>query len=370
MELRRLAGITLALVAGCGFEVAGGGSVLLDGGTGDPDAPDDGGGPPIDAAPACFGATGSLVTLCLTGALPPTFAVATATTLDTGTSPLCAPTTGASAAASCVIAAATIDITARLTVTGPRPLIFAGDTIRITGAGIVDVASHRGGTRGPGADPTECAAGTAATSYGGGAGGSFTGAGGGGGAITGGSAGAVTATPTLLRGGCPGGMGGRTEGGAGGAGGGAIALIARGDLTIAGVINASGAGGSGATASVDGGGGGGGAGGMIVLDAPQIALTGQVFASGAGGGEGADDVAGLPGQDPPDATTLPLGGYNANTGAGEGGDGTTGAVRTGSPGADRVVGFVAGGGGGGGGAGFIRILGTRTGSGPVSPPPT
>ncbi len=257
VELRRRAGITLALVAGCGFEVAGAGSVLLDGGPVAPDAPDapDGGGPPIDAAPACFGATGSLVTLCLIGALPPTFTVATATTLDTGTSPLCAPTTGASAAASCVIAAETIAITARLTVTGPRPLILAADTIRITGAGILDVASHRVGTRGPGADPTACTAGTAASSYGGGAGGSFTGAGGGGGTPTGGSAGAVTATPTSLRGGCPGGTGGRTAGGTGGRGGGAVALIARGDLTIAGVVNASGAGGRGATASIDGGGG-------------------------------------------------------------------------------------------------------------------
>jgi hypothetical protein len=101
--------------------------------------------------------------------------------------------------------------------------------------------------------------------------------------------------------------------------------FARGELTVAGVINASGAGGAGAAVSVDGGGGGGGAGGMIVLDAPQIALTGQVFANGAGGGEGADSVAGEPGQDPLDATTQPRGGLNNTTSAGEGGAGTTGA---------------------------------------------
>ena len=66
---------------------------------------------------------------------------------------------------------------------------------------------------------------------------------------------------------------------------------------------------------------------------------------------------------------LPFHTSTMTTSAGEGGDGTTGAVRTGGPGAPPYF-LAAGGGGGGGGAGFVRIVGTRTGTGAVSPPPS
>ena len=355
------------LAVGCGFRVEP--AQLGDAAVPDGEADARVEGP--DAALPCFGVPGGLVRVCLTTPAPPRFEVGTTTVLDTD-APSCAVVTGAGTDGACVIVAQQIQISQRLTATGSRPLVLVADEITVTATGVLDLASRRDETPGAGANAAACGASGNVGTGGGGPGGSFTGRGGGGGGSSGGSSALATPTPTTLRGGCPGTKGfGAISGGAGGPGGGAVYLIASTTITVAGTINASGAGGTGGGPSANGGGGGGGSGGMIVLDAPAIAITGAVFANGAGGGEGADGPRGMPGQDPPDATTLPRGGLGGNTNGGEGGDGTVGATRTGDAGGGPY-GFFAdeGGGGGGGGAGYIQLLGVRSGAGPISPPPS
>jgi len=189
--------------------------------------------------------------------------------------------------------------------------------------------------------------------------------------------------PALLAGGCPGGNGGNGDGtggggGIGGGGGGAVYLIAGDSITIAGKINASGAGGGKGTAGMfsSGGGGGGGSGGMIVLEAPSIVVpaTGTLFANGGGGASGSggnDNDTGTSGSDPSAATTAAAGGPG-NDGGGGGGNGSLGAApaAAGKNGSGQFT--EAAGGGGGGGAGVIRVFGVPPSSvtGAISPPPT
>jgi len=286
------------------------------------------------------------------------------------------------AVAVCAVVGTDIAIGDRVDVHGSRPLVVAsGGAIAITGK--IDVASH-GGTRGPAAN-TACnppGGGPPDMRGVGGAGGSFRGRGG---------DGAVPpvdashppnhaldpiAAPTQLVGGCAGGDGGDTTGvgagSAGGSSGGALYLVARQrvELHAGGWINASGAGGEEVIADIaggGGGGGGGGSGGMVRIDAPSIAIDGTIAANGGGGAAGASNALdGLPGGDPdPAQPALSAPGGSTPGPGGAGNDSTVGF--SGMAGAVPPDG--AGGGGGGGGGGHVVLIGNRTGTGAISPPP-
>jgi len=317
----------------------------------------------------------------------------------------------------CIIAGTTITLPASTTfrvfgvnpagttAPGTNPIVlFATQSISIQGT--LDVASHVGDViagmpvLGAGArsaigcaainlDGTQGRPVNADRSFGGGgaAGGSFGSLGGAGG--FGGNSNQVAhgnpvagTIPALLVGGCPGGNGGDGDGtggggGIGGGGGGAVYLLAGNSITIAGKVNASGAGGGKGTAGMfsSGAGGGGGSGGMIILDAPAITVlaTGTLFANGGGGVSGngsTENDAGSPGADPSVAATAAAGASGTN-GGGAGGNGSLGAApaSAGKNGSNQPE---AAGGGGGGGAGTIRVFGVPASSvtGAISPPPT
>ena len=334
----------------------------------------------------CFG-TGASFTICLPDLPTTPYAVSSPTTFDTGTD--CTFTlTPPGGELVCVRAATTIMISSQLTVVGTRPLVLVATmALQVTGAGTIDVASHRGGTLGGGTQSSGCTTSTPGapltTGGAGGGGGSFGTDGGDGGNGDGGNAargqaGVATPRPAFLRGGCRGGNGGAggpgATGGLGGAGGGAVYLLSGGTMTIAGVINASGAG---ATASpkpttLNGGGaGGGGSGGMIALHAKtSLTVAGaKIFANGGGGAEGGDKPSDPdPGHDPL-VTTPTVGGARGAGQAGAGGDGGNGAggLTTADPGLQGNE----GGGGGGGGVGVIEVLSGQPLTGAtVSPPPS
>jgi hypothetical protein len=265
----------------------------------------------------------------------------------------------------CVLAGTTITISSRVNAHGSRALVlFASASITVAQNGYVDVASHIGATAGAAADDARCATLESGTpsggGAGGGAGGSFAGVGGHGGGGAGGTvAGAIpgpTVTqPAFLRGGCPGSYGGDGSGGAGafGHGGGAVYFVAKTAITVDGVVNASGAGGS-DSGAMNAGGSAGGSGGMIWFDAPAISVTSsaRVAALGGSGASGSFDggsYAGASGEDPPVQSAPPYApGGAANPNAGGGGDGSD--PLTGHAGA---IAGLYGGGGGGGGCGFI-----------------
>jgi hypothetical protein len=290
----------------------------------------------------------------------------------------------------------TIEGGATLRVTGDSPLMIVASG-EITVDGILDASSVRVAgpeqfERGPGSNPAACSS-TAAEAGGrcglqgggGGGGGGFGGEGGTGGTgggdracgdgtfeAPGGPGGTAVSTPDAIRGGCDGQRGGGGEEdawyGNGGAGGGAVHLVARERITVAGTIHAGGAGGYGAEDKRSGG-GGGGSGGFIGLEAPEMMFAGSaVLAANGGGGGGGTNGQGdaSPGQDAL-ATEDPVSGgagyLNGNGGQGSAEETLNGG--TGSNG-DR------GGGGGGGGAGFIVIYQAEpvfVGSPIVSPPP-
>lgn len=285
-------------------------------------------------------------------------------TLDTDTSPLCSTNVVSGATTACVIAGDTVSLAAGLTLaaTGSKPLIIVARN-QITITGTLDVATHRFGPRGAGAAIGPCNAAGSPSGGGGGAGGSFGGLGGDGGAPNQTMAGSVPAAPTTLRGGCS----GRSSGGVGGDGGGATYLIAGVQIEVVGAINASGAGAEKADSGIRGG-GGGGSGGMIGLDAPAVQIGGIVFANGGGGSGGSD--AGSEGDDgwDPAGGAGGIGGAGSGT-SGDGGTGASGTTLTGVAGGAGTAG-VSGGGGGGGGAGVVKLYGTRSGSGTISPPPS
>jgi hypothetical protein len=248
---------------------------------------------------------------------------------------------------------------------GNKPLVLVAVTT-ITVTGTLDVSSKRGGQIGAGSVAVGnmlCDPGTAGGNNSGGAGGSFGSVGG-----LGGNMGAEvvgTLMPTnVMRGGCPGQDGKTGTAGQKGLGGGVIYLAAGTMISIAGSINASGAG---ATPGVSGnaGGGGGGSGGLIGLDAPVVAMTGAfIFANGGGGAEGSGNVTqGSPGQESINGAAAAASGSSSN-----GGDGGAGGAATAAGAGQSSGGF--GGGGGGGGAGAVKLFqaATITGTGVVSPP--
>lgn len=184
----------------------------------------------------------------------------------------------------------------------------------------------------------------------GGGGGGFATAGAAGGQVNvigpaGGTGGGVN-LGTPLRGGCPGGLGGGSNARAS-AGGGALQLVARQNITVAGIINAPGLGGQGG--GFTNGGNGAGSGGDLLLEAQQvIASSGGLTCNGGGGGEAGTQNEGQPGQ----LTTMPARGGSDNIVGGAGGDG---AAESSAATAGEGSSAFAGGGGGGGGLGRVRI---------------
>lgn len=360
---------SLAL-AGCQFSVKGNPNA-------DPNGPDGGLGPDgtgVDAAAGCFGPSGWIVCphavgggKTITGALD-TSPGSAACEDSIGGWPSAQP-------AACFVVGTTVQLT-DVIASGSRPLVVvATETITITG--VLDIASHREGTIGPGAPATACEAfkrpATSNTNGGGGgAGGSFGTAGGNGGdgdqSRKGGEAAdADTAAPSTLRAGCAGQRGGES-GGTPGQGGGAVYLVAGVAILGPGSINASGAAGTGGGNHA--GGSGGGSGGLVVLSAPSIMLGG-VLANGAGASSGSSDTAGGASGDEanPLQMTMPaLGGIGQGGEAGPGGRGGNGAAGTAPAMSGASVQSDRGGGGGGGGLGAVRANIPL--AFPVSPAPT
>lgn len=318
--------------------------------------------------------TGSKIDVCFSPPAPPTqpFEVAQNVELDTDASPLCVP----GITDLCVVVGTSVKINSggRLHAYGKRPLVIVslGD-VEIDGT--IDVSSQLGSPAGAGANPDACRVAPSVST--GGAAGSFGGQGGAGGgsATTVGSSPAmpaVTLPQSQLRGGCQGQDGapvGGKAGGAAGAGGGAVAIIANaGKITVNGMVDASGAGGTGGVAQTPpGNAGGGGSGGAIVLVAPSIVLTlrAQVWANGGSGGQGANTI--LSGSNGVSSSAPAQGAVTFSAAAGEnGGAGAVGTTLTGGDAAGS-----GSGGAGGGGAGLIIFFGNVTSTAPdgaISPP--
>ena len=274
----------------------------------------------------------------------------------------------------CVIAGDLVTVASTVRVRGSAPLGLLG--IRAIAINATLDLAGRAGDVAPGAvlppGARDCAApngnNSTMTAFGagGGAGGGYQGVGGDGGdgengLITGGLGGAMH--PAVLRGGCNGGNGGNALtmlGGLGGHGGGAVYLLTNGDVSIGGVVNASG-GGAG-IAMPNGGGGGGGSGGVILVSANRLLLAppAQVFALGGGGSSGGPDSGetSKPGNDPK-GPTMPAGiAVVTNNAAGPGGGGSDMAIVHGKPGGTTPT--ATAGGGGGGASGYIIVRGEIT----------
>jgi len=317
----------------------------------------------VDAPPGCLGAGGFSV--CPPASVPPNvFLLGSAGVFDTDTNVSCASQqppgwVERGQPASCFVFGAQIVVAMDgipLSVTGSRPLVIAA-TESITATGPIDVASHTGGSIGPGANAKDCDSfGTAGSGAGsaGGAGGSFGtigGYGGDDGAALGGLPGPAIA-PVTLHGGCPGQLIGSIAAPPSGAGGGVVYLTAGASITIHSGIDASGVGGMGGFPNA--GGAGGGTGGMIVLIAPTVDCTGaNLFADGGGGGAGGSSAPGSNGADPDGSTSCCTGGPSVVGGGGNGAHDGRAAGAGGSGGAPNS------GGGGGGGAGYIMVQGTN-----------
>ena len=368
--------VAVCLMAGCQFTTHGASS-----GSGGPaDAPRGDAAIPGDgsAAATCYG---TFSQVCLAGA-PTRVTLALDTPIDTDSDGRCEP----SIAASCVMFAGAIAVTADVAVTGARPLVLlAATTLGVGSGGTLDASSHDT-TRGAAANATSCTSpgvGTGGngalggTAGGGGAGGTFGAQGSVGGDGAGPTAGGTAPAPsavTALRGGCPGGgggAGGASSGGGGGASGGALyLLVGSGAMHVDGAVFASGAGGRGGGAEA--GGGGGGAGGLIVLEASTIEIgSGAAIAANGGGGGGGGGSIETGADGAPGSTTffdVSAGGGGPGDGdGGTGGRGAAGANATGDAGGSAALGP---GGGGGGAAGVVWTKGALSSTVPFSPAPT
>jgi hypothetical protein len=280
----------------------------------------------------------------------------------------------------CVITGETITISGALRAEGAYPLLLlAHGDITIGSFGSIDVSGNPGlGT--PAAANAMCGTGIVPRAVigfaGGGAGGSFGSVGGGGGASgtntvqAGGFPDSTPpSVPTYPRGGCNGQDGGNGTAGTvaadRGGGGGAVYLISQTQITLDGVVNASGAGAPSQAGIV--GAGGGGSGGLIGLDAPSILLDSIVIANGGGGAAGNTSMGSGVSPDPSTGvTTAAMGGKSPG---GAGGDGGAGAYRSGTSGSGAPIASGAGG-GGGGGVGYVIAIGAIGGLSPNSVSPT
>jgi hypothetical protein len=257
----------------------------------------------------------------------------------------------------CPIIANTIKIDqgARLFGWGPQALVLIA-TEGIDIEGILDVASHDGGSAGAGA-PAACMSSINPSAGGGGAGGSYASVGASGGIGNNGAGGTPGGAIEIdaLTTGCKGGTGG---GGAQGGAGGGVVFIATPTLIIgdSGQIDASGGPGQG-TDQQQAGGGGGGTGGLIalvVLQAPSLGSGAQIYANGGPGAGGSSNAQGsTDGSDPTGASS---GGGGGTCIAGcNGGTGGVGATRAATASGGGSGTSNDGGGGGGGGLGAIVV---------------
>ena len=271
----------------------------------------------------------------------------------------------------------TVGNDAVLRVLGDQPLMVVS-TGDISMQGIITAASVYQGDDyypGAGANPEVCPAsppdpGQTCAQHGGSGGGAGAfgangGSGGEGGdghtcvtdGIPGGAGGvALAAPPASIRGGCAGRDGAPNNSGdggfgPGGPGGGAVQLTAKGTLTVAGIMHASGAGGRPGFDNRSAG-GAGGSGGMLGLEANTITITASatLAANGGGGGGGCNDGEATPGEDGKPSAQVANGGARQETG----GDGGNGGYKT-VPAGEAGDGAERGGGGGGGSVGFIII---------------
>jgi hypothetical protein len=364
--------LALALATGCGFQTAPGAQIDAT-----PDSP-----PPIDAAvdapvDAPGICLGTLVTVCREQEPTAHLAFKKPETIDTDRDPRCAAQSqGPGLPELCVMVGRDVRIEDPIIAIGTRPLVLvAFRDLGITSTGSLVLTSPRGAPHGAGANDPGCNAPSAGASLaggaGGGAGGSLGGTGGAGGTgSTGAAAAGMPGAPlgmlTRMTGGCPGSAGGQAGGSTGGAagnGGGAVMLIARSKLILAGVVSAGGGGGSPAASLA--GGGGGGSGGFIGLEARtfNIAPTMTLMANGGGGASGGTAPLGDFGDDGHPALIPAQGGVAAGTAVGGNGSLTTTAGSAGGPG-------TGGGGGGGGSGGVILVIGATALAGTASPRPT
>lgn len=279
----------------------------------------------------------------------------------------------------CVYRASSVTIPANQTlrVVGTRALALVADR-DLSVSGTIDVSAETSpfevgadvGAHGPGGG-IESSGMVGSASDGSGTGGAgFRDAGGAGGdrSAPGGAAngGAATTNPALLTYVVGGSAPPRTGGIRSGFAGGAIALIScRGTVSVTGIIDANGGGGSGGylfnfTVHVPAG--GGGSGGTVVIQGMNAEIMGQLFANGGGGGAGEDpnqlnDSHGEGGQKGKRARALALGGIGANGGGAGGAGGATRALPelpgSGSMGTNY-------GGAGGGSTGFIQTFTPET----------
>lgn len=281
----------------------------------------------------------------------------------------------------CVIRAKSITIGNAITTqfTGTRAIaLVADDALTINGT--LDVsADQTSNNNGPGVFRVSGDF-SSSTVAGGGAGFATAGANGGSTTNGGGGTGGAAIDPLSLayfaggaRAGTNGGLVNPVTNIVGGGGGGGVLLIScRGTVTIAGTVDANGAGGRGNHDTLGGAGfqpsngaSGGGSGGYVVIQGLSVTISGGVFANGGGGGGGAqtDDGSGpngLKGQ----RSTSPAGGGAGALSAGGAGSalGTNAGIGGGATAGGRY------GGGGGGGVGAIHtytptgVIPTTTGS--------
>lgn len=258
----------------------------------------------------------------------------------------------------------TIERNQTYTVTGSRVLALVADRELVVD-GALDVSANLA-VNGPGGG--FITSGTAQNMAGGGAGYRHAGGSGAtstadGGAANGGAAATNPSTLATLYGGTHPLQGAGTES-PGGAGGGVTLISCRSTLSVPGLIDAGGGGGSQGYLSTMPSQyfypAGGGSGGSIVLQGMQVTVTGEVYANGGGGGGGGGLVAmgqsSGPGGDGARSVS-PAPGGAPSTGNGPGGFGGTS-----SPPEDGRKPTTTGGygGGGGGSAGFVLVYVPQT----------
>lgn len=253
-------------------------------------------------------------------------------------------------------------------VTGDRALALVADN-ELTIDGTLDVSAD-GPLNGPGggtvlshdtAPPPGSGGGGAGAQTAGGAGGSANADGG---AFNGGPPTTHPALLTEL-------IGGPRPNMFAGGGGAFTAISCRGRVSILGVIDAGGGGGSGGYESfyTDYAATGGGAGGTVVLQGMRVEVSGEVYANGGGGGAGkfSPALAGRSGADGTRSALAAAPGGVAEAGAGSGGaGGRRGALP--EPGRKHTAGNTTSG-AGGGSVGFLLTY-TPAGVTPVLPPVT
>ncbi|HEU0030395.1 MAG TPA: hypothetical protein VFQ53_07180 [Kofleriaceae bacterium] len=372
--MRLVAGIAL-IASACKFEprLAGDGGMTGSDARADatPDTPilD----APIDGGAFCIG---SFLQVC-TNTMPSTDRNLANSAFDTGDDTNCDQILqGPAGPAVCVVVGHKITITGTFRAFGPRPLAFAAFTDFIINSNVELSVSSTADSTGAGANDASCELvtinGGNGSGGGGGAGGSHHGTGGAGGSAIGAGAGSTSAVAawSFVRGGCPGGRGGEgtaaAAGGLGGASGGAVMIIGKNKISVAGGAGIAASGEAGRPGDVvGGGGGGGGSGGFIGFDTPMLDIkaTARIIANGAGGASGSSATAGSPGEDGKDTPDVATGGSG---GGGSGGDGSNDTVLAGGSGGAGGAGI--GGGGGGGGAGVILTFDAVPANGIFSPP--